>query len=216
MAEQNNGVGATSLPAGLIAMWMLAAAGAAAISQVIRLQHTGPASWLFWDYAGRLTVLLLLALHPAVRSAVFRFQRPQVSIRVAVTWGLLFVPIMSALWLAGRIYAGFLPEFRLGSYPRPQGWLLFFDVTVGLALVAFHEEIFFRRAMSLALSKLGDGAAMILLSGVLFGAYHWWTGVPNMINAAGFGIAAMWIYRKIGALWPLVVIHYLTDLWYFI
>jgi membrane protease YdiL (CAAX protease family) len=83
-------------------------------------------------------------------------------------------------------------------------------------LVALHEEIVFRRAMRLALSGLGDGRAMILVSGVLFGAYHWWTGVPNMIFAAVFGLVAMQVYRRSGALWPIVIIHYLTDLWFFL
>jgi membrane protease YdiL (CAAX protease family) len=49
----------------------------------------------------------------------------------------------------------------------------------------------------------------------LFGAFHWWTGIPNIIYATVFGIAAMWIYQRAGALWPLVVIHYLADLFAF-
>jgi predicted Abi (CAAX) family protease len=36
-----------------------------------------------------------------------------------------------------------------------------------------------------------------------------------MIFAGVFGLFAMLLYRRSGALWPIVVIHYLADLWYF-
>jgi uncharacterized protein len=81
--------------------------------------------------------------------------------------------------------------------------------------VALHEEIVFRRVMREVLAPLGDGRAMALVSAVLFGAFHWWTGIPNMVAAGVFGYIAMRIYCHSGALWPLVVIHYLADLWTF-
>jgi hypothetical protein len=36
-----------------------------------------------------------------------------------------------------------------------------------------------------------------------------------MIFAAVFGYVAMRIYCRSGALWPIVAIHYLADLWAF-
>jgi uncharacterized protein len=198
-----------------IIAWMIVAGCAEVTSQIIRLQQTDPAVWLFWDYAGRLAALALLAADPAVRAAVYRPERLRISLAIVINRGLLLIPIFCATWVAGHIYAAFLPVPRLGTYPRPDGWLLIFDLTIGIALVALHEEIFFRRAMRLALGGLGDGRAMILISGVLFGAYHWWTGVPNMVSAGIFGLVAMQLYCRSGALWPIVVIHYLADLWYF-
>lgn len=194
---------------------MIVAGCATLASQIIRLQQTEPEAWLFWDYAGRLAVLALLAVNPAVRAAVYHPVPLKISLAIVINGGLLLIPISCATWIAGRIYAAYLPVFRLGFYPRPDGWLLLFDLTAGIALVALHEEIFFRRAMRLALTGFGDGTTMIVVSAVLFGAYHWWTGVPNMIFAAVFGYMAMQIYRRSGALWPIVVIHYLADLWCF-
>jgi membrane protease YdiL (CAAX protease family) len=209
------GNGESSTSAVSIIAWVIFAACAAVAAQVIRLQQTDPAAWIFWDYAGRLAALALLAANPAVRAAIYRSERLKISLAIVINCGLFLIPISCATWIAGNIYAAFLPVLRLGSYPRPDGWLLVFDLTIGLALVALHEEIFFRRAMRLALGGLGDGRAMILVSGVLFGAYHWWTGVPNMIGAGIFGLVAMQLYCRSGALWPIVVIHYLADLWYF-
>ncbi len=194
--------------------WTIAAIGLNVLCQIMRLQQTNPASWLFWDYAGRLAVLAMLAIHPAVRAAVYRSERLEISLAIVINWGLLFVPFFIAARIAGDIYAAHLPELRLGGYPRPDSWLLLFDLTAGIALVALHEEILFRRAMRDVLAPLGDGRVMAVVSGVLFGAFHWWTGIPSMVGAGIFGYVAMRIYCRSGALWPLVVIHYLADLWF--
>src|SRR6516164_580027 len=49
------------------------------------------------------------------------------------------------------------------------------------------------------------------LTAVLFGAYHWWTGVGNIIEALLMGVLLMLFYRRSSALWPVVLAHYLTD-----
>jgi hypothetical protein len=38
-----------------------------------------------------------------------------------------------------------------GSYPESRSWLYFTDLTLGLALVAYSEEIIFRRCARYAL-----------------------------------------------------------------
>lgn len=196
---------------GSISRWLLMACATNVAWQIIRLQQTSTTSWLLCDYAMRLSTLALLAANPAVRKAIFGPERLRVSLAIAINWGLLLIPITWLAWIIGDAYAAFLPEFRLGFYPAPAGWLRSFDLTFGIALVAIHEELVFRRAMRMALAELGDGRAMTLVSALLFGAYHWWTGVPNMIYATIFGIVAMVIYRRVGALWPVMVIHYLAD-----
>jgi membrane protease YdiL (CAAX protease family) len=199
-----------------ITVWLVLVLGFDVAVQVIRLQQTDPAAWLFWDYTSRLGALILLAIDPDVRAMAFRRERLQISLAIVINWGLLLIPIGWGAVIAGHIWTAFLPDMRLGFYPRPEGWLRIFDLTFGIALVAWHEEIVFRRAMRLALQGLGDGRAMILVSGVLFGAYHWWTGIPNMVFAGLFGLVFMRVYCRSGALWPIMVIHYLADFWAFI
>jgi membrane protease YdiL (CAAX protease family) len=199
-----------------ITVWLAVVLGFDVAVQVVRLQQTDPSAWLFWDYTSRIGALVLLAIDPDVRAAVFRRGRLQISLAIVINWGLLLIPIAWGAVIAGHVWTAFLPDLRLGFYPRPEGWLRIFDLTFGIALVAWHEEIVFRRAMRLVLRDLGDGRAMILASGVLFGAYHWWTGMPNMICAGVFGLVFMRVYCRSGALWPIVVIHYLADFWAFI
>ncbi|HVZ01510.1 MAG TPA: CPBP family glutamic-type intramembrane protease [Dongiaceae bacterium] len=58
----------------------------------------------------------------------------------------------------------------------------------------------------------GTAAVAASASALLFAAYHWWTGIPNMLYAALFGALAMQLYRRTGVLWPAVALHYFADL----
>lgn len=78
-----------------------------------------------------------------------------------------------------------LPATVLGVYPQPSGWLYLVDVAFGIALVAYSEEIVFRRcARHLFQIYLGDSYVSVFVTSLLFGAYHWWTGVGNIVEAA--------------------------------
>ena len=56
-----------------------------------------------------------------------------------------------------------LPATVLGVYPQSSGWLYLVDLTFGLALVAYSEEIIFRRCARYTLkSYLSDGYAKVV------------------------------------------------------
>jgi len=69
--------------------------------------------------------------------------------------------------------------------------------------------------MRATLAGLGNETAIVAISAVLFGLHHWWTGIPNILGNLVFGILAMVFYRRSGAIWPLMVIHYLDDFVWF-
>jgi CAAX protease family protein len=60
--------------------------------------------------------------------------------------------------------------------------------------------------------KLGSGTMMVIASALLFGSYHWSRGLGTIISAVLFGIVAMTFYLRAGVLWPLMLVHYVTDL----
>jgi membrane protease YdiL (CAAX protease family) len=62
---------------------------------------------------------------------------------------------------------------------------------------------------------LGDGFLLVLATSPLFGAYHWWAGLGTMIGASASGALLMLFYQRAGALWPIVLAHYLVDLDFF-
>ena len=193
----------------------IAVAAAVAVGfgfQLLRLQQEDPASWLAADYEMRIAVLFILAAPPALRQMVYAQEWREVHFVEAVFWSLttaLFLWVTWHIWPAlGRL----IPVPRFGDYPEIHGWLRLLDLTFGLALVAVEEELLWRRAMRIALIRLGDGGLMVALSAVLFGAYHWWHGGPTIAGAAVFGAVAMQLYRRTGVIWPGIVLHYFTNL----
>ena len=156
----------------------------------------------------------MLAAVPPARVIAFRRE----SLRIDL-WeiGLWIVGISAADhylggWARRTINAAF-PATVLGGYPQPSGWLYAVDTIFGIALVAYSEEIVFRRcARHVFTACAGDGYVSVFATSLLFGAYHWWAGFGNIVEAAMMGVLLMLFLRRSEALWPVVVGHYLTDI----
>jgi membrane protease YdiL (CAAX protease family) len=197
-------------------VWFVAALLPMIVSQVLRLHHHDAASWLFWDYTGRLCGLAVLAAIPAARVVAFRSEVRRLPLWTIALWIAGIVLMCIGLVGLGRIINAVFPMTIPGGYPRPDGWLHLVDLTFGLALVAFSEEIIFRRcARHILQAHLGDGPLLVLATSLLFGAYHWWTGLGNMISASITGALFVLFYQRSGALWPVVLAHYFVDLYFF-
>jgi hypothetical protein len=195
-------------------LWFVAALVPMVASQIVRLQQSDPATWIFWDYAGRLGALAVLGAIPSARIVTFRWERLRMARWEAAFWivGIVLVDHYLAGWIRRTINTA-LPATVLGAYPEPHGWLHIVDVVFGLALVAYSEEIVFRRcARHLFQIYLNDGYALVVVTSMLFGAYHWWTGIGNIVEAVLIGVLLMLFYRRSAALWPVVLGHYLTDI----
>ena len=194
--------------------WFGAALIPMVASQTLRLQQSDPAIWIFWDYAGRIGTLAILAAIPSIRTAAFRREKIQIALWEAALWiaGLVLVDHYLGGWIRRTINAA-LPATVLGTYPRLNGWLYFVDVVFGIALVAYSEETVFRRcARHIFKPYFGDGFGLVIVTSLLFGAYHWWTGVGNVVEAALMGVLLMLFLQRSVALWPVVLGHYLVDI----
>jgi hypothetical protein len=195
-------------------LWFVAALVPMVASQIIRLQQSDPATWIFWDYAGRLGALAVLGAVPSAQTVTFRRERLLLAWWEVALWigGIVLADHYLGGWFRRTINTA-LPATVLGGYAKPNGWLYTVDVVFGLALVAYSEEVVFRRcARQLFQTYLGDGYALVAATSLLFGAYHWWTGVGNIVEAALMGVLLMMFYRQSAALWPVVLGHYLTDI----
>jgi membrane protease YdiL (CAAX protease family) len=191
---------------------VLAAIAASFAGQVIRLQQTDPLAWLAADYLMRIVCLAILAAPPELRKRVYAHEWRDVHLVEMAFWSLtiaLFLWVAHGIW---PVFAVLIPMPSLGGYPELHGVARLFDLTFGLALVAVEEELLWRRAMRIALVKLGDNSRMVLVSALLFGVYHWWRGGEAIVAAAVFGGLAMQFYRRTGVLWPMIVTHYVYDL----
>jgi hypothetical protein len=195
-------------------VWFVAALIPMVASQILRLQQSDPETWIIWDYAGRLGTLAMLAAIPSARTVAFRWERLRIVLWQAALWivGMVLADHYLGGWLRRTINAA-LPATVLGTYPRLGGWLYFVDVVFGIALVAYSEEIVFRRCARRVLSiYMADGHALVIVTSLLFGAYHWWTGVGSIAEVVMMGILLMLFFQRSAALWPVVLGHYLTDI----
>ena len=194
-------------------VWFAAALVPMVVSQIVRLEQSDPATWISWDYAGRVGALAVLGAIPSARNVAFRWARLRMTYWQVAPWivGIVLFDHYVCGWLRRTLNAA-LPATVLGGYPETHGWLHIVDAVFGLALVAYSEEVVFRRcARHLFQFYLNDGYALIVVTSLLFGAYHWWTGIGNIIEAVLIGALLMLFYRRSAALWPVVLAHYLTD-----
>jgi membrane protease YdiL (CAAX protease family) len=197
----------------VVPWWFIAVFVPLIASQIVRLGQATPLAWLACDWAGRLCALAVLWIVPAARAIAFTPGRRKVDLAQAV----LLLMLLTGLYLiidspVRNLIDNTLPNTRLAHYPASQGLLHGIDMTFGLLLVAYQEELVFRRCGRIVLGNwLGDGWGMIGATSLLFGCYHWWSGVGNMVTATLFGIGAMWLYRRAGVLWPVVLSHFLAD-----
>jgi membrane protease YdiL (CAAX protease family) len=195
-------------------LWFVAALTPMMVSQIVRLHQLDAAAWLYWDYAGRIGALAVLAAIPSARVVAFQPRAIRVGYLEAISWiaGTVLFDHFVCGWIRRTINAA-LPTTVLGGYPELHGWMHIFDAVFGLGLVAYSEEIVFRRcARHLFQNYLNDGYALVVVTSLLFGAYHWWTGIGNIVEAVLVGILLMLFYYRSAALWPVVLAHYLTDI----
>jgi len=106
------------------------------------------------------------------------------------------------------------PLFYNHLFPRLENTsFLYFDLTVGLALVALSEEIVFRYLFSKLWQNRGwSTVTLYITSSIAFGLLHLPQGLALVIFAAITGFIFMSLYRFTGSLWPVVTVHYLFNL----
>ncbi|HXW23315.1 MAG TPA: CPBP family intramembrane glutamic endopeptidase [Xanthobacteraceae bacterium] len=196
-----------------VPLWFALAIAPMVASEIARLAQPDVFAWIACDYGGRLAALAVLVAVPAARRVALRPERIRIPWWEAAAWIVAIAALVRLLGGAASDYVnGLLPGTAVGHYPAPRGALYVVDVSFGLALVAYSEELIFRRCGRHALGALfGDGAAMVVATAALFAAYHWWTGAGNIVTALLFGVLAMVFYKRAGALAPVVLAHYLCD-----
>lgn len=198
-------------------LWLLAAIAPMLVSEMVRLSQSDPLVWIACDYGGRIIALTVLAAVPAARDVAFSHQEIRIPWWEVVLWIIGLVAFDSVVdhGISDHVNAMF-PGTQIGQYPSAHGWLFLIDTFLGLALVAYSEEVIFRRCAFEVLNGLvDDKSATVVITAALFASYHWWTGAGNIVATMLFGVVAMLLYRRAGALLPVVLAHYLCDVFNF-
>jgi len=180
-------------------------------TQLYRLGQTEALPWLLADYAGRFAAIAVIFILPAGRWCLRQRDDLRVGTLEAGLWIVGIAVLFRLVPVDGYLFSLF-PQLPLGAYPSPTGMLYAFDITLGLALVALHEELVFRKLGGQVFAALGWGTwRTVLVTGLIFGLYHWWRAPAGMMAAALYGVVAMICYRRTGSLWPVGFAHYLVD-----
>lgn len=176
--------------------------------------------WLFVDYLGRLLVLAYVFSIPQVRDDISRmFSKPWPDIQH--THRILILVLMVALAIMFEtivdipqaiVYQHFPDTVHFRYFKIESTLWLALDLTVGLALVAFSEEILFRGCLVKFLARYTDSSfVLVVVSAIIFGLMHWPTGVDNIAATTLTGVFLGIVYLWSKSLVPCVVIHYCIN-----
>src|SRR5215467_14090991 len=96
--------------------WFVAALIPMVASQVVRLHQHDPATWIFWDYAGRISALAILAATPSARGVAFPLEKLRMGLWQVVAWivGIVIADHFLGSWVRRTINTA-LPTSVLGA-----------------------------------------------------------------------------------------------------
>ena len=82
-------------------IWFVAALVLMVLSQIVRLEQSDPATWIVWDYAGRVGALAVLGAIPSARTVAFQWVRLRIAYWKAATWivGIVLVDRYVCGWI---------------------------------------------------------------------------------------------------------------------
>ncbi|OGR07989.1 MAG: hypothetical protein A2511_06745 [Deltaproteobacteria bacterium RIFOXYD12_FULL_50_9] len=172
--------------------------------------------WIFIDYAVRVLVLSLITYLVLEKGAkISEFGLVPIKIKDGIEWSLLLsligVLIDQIVW---RFFEYNLPQTKMMSFPAPTSSILnVIDLTFGLILVSFSEELVFRGYFcTVAKGFLKNKTAVMVLAALAFGLSHWSLGLHAIITTGLWGILPMIALMKTGSIIPALVSHYVTNL----
>ncbi len=181
--------------------------------------------WLAYDYLTRAIVMSYILLLTDVRAYVFaEYGKPwlldtRFPSRKEKFLGAVFVLLILDQLLIiplNIINNAYIETVLFRYFEITDQPLLIFDLSVGLLLVAFSEEILFRGFMKSLLEKVwGNTLFIIVVSGIIFGLAHWPSGLGRVVYAGLGGMVMMAIYLSSKSLWPTTIAHYLINFWGF-
>jgi uncharacterized protein len=176
-----------------------------AAKRLFELTHPGWVEWLAIDYGAR-TIMLAGAVVARPTIGWRRFATLTAAVASVVLFmSLVLDPVLSRAFRGTAVATVPLPWIE-----NPAVYSA--DLLFGLWLVALSEELAFRWYAIRRLERLGYRPnAVILLSAVLFAAFHTTRGVQVVAFSFLLGVLFGFLYQRTGRLWPVVVGHYVVD-----
>ena len=171
-------------------------------------------TWIWLDYAQRL-VAVAIALWALRQAYVTRADLGLTAIPLAsfLKWtAVTAAAAMAYLYLSEFILAPYFPKGSIGSVPfDPDSPLFTFDLTFGLLLVGFSEELVCRGLTLSVLKQRLPIPAVYVVSALLFSLMHWSLSTHTLVDAFVYGLILVPATLATGTIWPGVVVHFLVN-----
>ncbi|NVK17257.1 MAG: CPBP family intramembrane metalloprotease [Methylocystaceae bacterium] len=164
------------------------------------------------DYALRLVMLVFI--WPERHILLEKPSRPKF-------WliGLYVVVLVFYIWSDEKLYSNETALafdqafFKTSTYPAIHDPVLFwFDMTIGLMMVAITEEYIYRYKLNEVLKGLHKGlAARYLITAILFSLIHLPQGMISLGQTFLWGLFLFYLYQKSRSLQFVIILHFLTN-----
>ncbi|WP_419786215.1 CPBP family intramembrane glutamic endopeptidase [Pseudodesulfovibrio sp.] len=183
-------------------------------NDLANLWVTDYVAWVWLDYVQRsLAVAVVLV---AIKTGYLdrtKVGLKSVGLRSFLVWTVITATVaMAYLWLSEFVLAPYFPKGAIASIPfDPDSPLFLFDLTFGLVLVGFSEELVCRGVALHVLRKRFSLPVACLLSAVLFSLMHWSLSVHTLVDAFVYGLILVPAVVVTGTIWPSVVVHFLVN-----
>ncbi|KIM11999.1 MAG: hypothetical protein KU37_03925 [Sulfuricurvum sp. PC08-66] len=184
------------------------------LNDLIYLYTPWEISWFITDYVVRIITLGLffwLYKEYVVDRQFFYFN--DISTAKAAVWGLSFGLFGIVLFLVIDANLSTLNFYEGSTFPTIENPLFYwFDMSVGLLLVAFSEELLFHSYFYTLYKDKLSAKSLVLISTLLFTAIHWSNDITNILGVAIWAFFAMILFIRLRTIWPLIVAHTVTNM----
>ena len=188
------------------------------INDLFYLSSDSYIKWMLVDYTVRLVTLIgLFVLYKEyiIDKGTFCFG----SYPLNKTLGIVTVFTIVGVLIFVVIEANFqsLNFYKGTSFPEATNvYLHWFDLTIGLLLVALSEEVLFHSYFYALFKDRLAPRNLIILSALLFSLIHWSNDMTNILAVFIWALIAMKIFLHTKSIWPLVIVHLATNFILFI
>ena len=206
-----------------LALLTAVALAPAYLNDFLYMRATSVFDWLSADYGSKILIVALILVFPDTRRAIadawnWHELRRQYWVTVAAwTVAVAAITVTAFIHLKPPLDA-LAPKMALFDYPDIDDRAVYlFDLTAGLVLTAFAEELGFRALVQRAIERFTASiAANVLVSALLFSLIHWSNGLGSLSVTYIAGVLLAVLIMRTRSLWPAVAAPYLADLVLFV
>lgn len=184
------------------------------LNDFIFIEFNSYPEWVIVDFLLRLIYIFIILAVSRFRELSGGALKSGIPIWKIIGIAIIMAVACLAIDIFTYKFKDIIPSWDLFIPPKPTSSILHvFDLTVGLTLVAFSEELVFRVLYPQVVSRYINSRAFILFSSsLIFALIHWSSGFGSVLVAFLTGTILMLSVFRTGTILPAILAHYLINL----